>query len=112
MGRTGRRSPPRWAAPPRAAASNWSEPSSGRRGSSASTSRMTRMSDAAPTPGDTITPHPATQFSALWRGGEPPDLAEFLGRLGPLPEADLVAVLLVDQRRRWEAGHRTACEEY
>lgn len=71
------------------------------------------MNDSAQGPvGDTIAPHPATQFSGLWRGGEPPDLAGFLARLGPLPEADLVAVLLVDQRRRWEVGRPLGCEDY
>src|SRR6516225_348479 len=55
---------------------------------------------------------PAQQLWELWRQGQQPDVQEFLARAGPLPRAQLLAVLRVDQRERWQGGERILVETY
>jgi serine/threonine-protein kinase len=47
-----------------------------------------------------------------WRQGERPDVAAFLAHHPGLHGADLVAVLLIDQRERWRLGERVPAESY
>ncbi len=54
----------------------------------------------------------AGQLLRLWRAGERPDVRDFLARAGPLAPAELAAVLLIDQRERWERGERPPAETY
>jgi tetratricopeptide (TPR) repeat protein len=54
----------------------------------------------------------AAQLGRLWQQGGRPDLDAFLGRVGPLPPAQLAAVLRVDQRQRWLAGEPVPAEAY
>ncbi len=57
-------------------------------------------------------PSPAEQLWALWRRGQRPDVDAFLAQSGPLPPAQVAAVLRVDQRERWQAGERVLAETY
>jgi tetratricopeptide (TPR) repeat protein len=67
-------------------------------------------------PGDTAPSgawqEPDELLSRLWRQGHGPDVAAFLAGAGTLSPAQLVAVLAVDQQRRWQAGERVPAEEY
>jgi serine/threonine-protein kinase len=47
-----------------------------------------------------------------WQQGGRPHVDAFLAGVGPLPPAELAAVLRVDQRRRWQAGERVRAETY
>ncbi len=44
---------------------------------------------------------PAEAFEQRWNNGQRPDLSAFLRETGPLPLAQLAAVVLLDQRFRW-----------
>jgi serine/threonine protein kinase/tetratricopeptide (TPR) repeat protein len=55
---------------------------------------------------------PTGQLSCLWLCGQAPDVQEFLAALGPLDPAQVVALLRVDQRERWQRGERVAAEDY
>ncbi len=55
---------------------------------------------------------PDVQLWQRWRRGERVDLGEFLAGRGDLGATELVAVLLVDQRERWQVGERTPAENY
>src|SRR5262249_27055005 len=51
----------------------------------------------------------------LWpvgRQGARPDLSRFLTAAGPLPTAQLAAVLTVDPNERWQCGDRVIAETY
>lgn len=48
----------------------------------------------------------------LWQQGRRVDLAEFLAGLSDLEPVELVQVLLVDQRERWQLGERVPAEAY
>ena len=47
---------------------------------------------------------PAQQLEDLWRHGEQPDVQDFIRRQAIQAPSQLVAVLCVDQWRRWHAG--------
>jgi serine/threonine-protein kinase len=55
---------------------------------------------------------PAGELLRRWEQGDAPDVATFLARAGPLPPAELAAVLRVDQRQRWRRGERVPAESY
>src|SRR5260370_28407526 len=55
---------------------------------------------------------PAQQLEDLWRHGEQPDVQDFIRRQAIQAPSQLVAVLCVDQWRRWHAGGRIAAERY
>jgi eukaryotic-like serine/threonine-protein kinase len=55
---------------------------------------------------------PARRLWALWRQGQRPDMREFLSHSGHLIPAQVAAVLLVDQRERWQQGERIPAETY
>src|SRR4051812_24469576 len=55
---------------------------------------------------------PDAALDRLWREGLRPDLRAFLAAAGPLELEDLLAVVRVDQRRRWLAGERVAVAAY
>ncbi len=57
-------------------------------------------------------PTPAEQLWSLWHRGQRPDVDAFLAGSGPLPPAQVAAVLRVDQRERWQAGERVFAESY
>jgi WD40 repeat protein/serine/threonine protein kinase len=57
-------------------------------------------------------PHPAQRLHLLWGQGQRPDVQQFLAGAGPLPAAEVAAVLLVDQRERWRIGERIPAEDY
>src|SRR5262249_57830543 len=57
-------------------------------------------------------PEPAERLRRLWREGRHPHVDAFLAEAGPLPPAQVAAVLRVDQRQRWAAGERVGAEEY
>jgi serine/threonine-protein kinase len=67
------------------------------------------MSD--PTPAQPPREGPVERLLHLWRQGERPDLDAFLAEVGPLPPAELAAVLRADQRQRWQAGERVPAED-
>jgi serine/threonine protein kinase len=53
------------------------------------------------------------QFIALWEAGDsPPDVFRFLEEHSEAPHDEQVAVLLVDQTRRWRSGAARQVEEY
>jgi WD40 repeat protein/serine/threonine protein kinase len=52
------------------------------------------------------------QLWHLWRQGHRPDVASFLARAGDVAPGQLVAVLLIDQRERWQAGETIVVEQY
>jgi serine/threonine protein kinase/tetratricopeptide (TPR) repeat protein len=49
---------------------------------------------------------------SLWRQGQRPDLQDFLCDAGQLTCIQLAAVLLIDQRERWQDGERIPAESY
>src|SRR5262249_47532023 len=55
---------------------------------------------------------PADQLARCWRQGRAPDVHVFLAGAGALCAADVVRVLLVDQRERWRRGERPTAAEY
>ena len=55
---------------------------------------------------------PAQQLEDLWRHGEQPDVGDFIRRQAIQAPSQLVAVLCVDQWRRWHAGERIQAERY
>jgi serine/threonine-protein kinase len=55
---------------------------------------------------------PAEELWRLWRQGQAPDVDAFVARLGPLPAAQVAALLRIDQRERWRAGERVLAESY
>jgi WD40 repeat protein len=68
------------------------------------------FSDRDQTPG--VAPDAARQLWTLWRRGQPPKVAEFLALAGSLTPVQTAAVLLVDQRERWQTGDRVSAETY
>jgi serine/threonine-protein kinase len=72
------------------------------------------MNDSTPGPPAAATDpaDPAEQLCHLWRNGQRPELGDFLARLGPLKNEQLVEVLHVDQRERWHAGEPVPAETY
>ena len=53
------------------------------------------------------------QFEALWDSGDsPPDLVSFLEQHGPSADDDVVAVVLLDQKRRWKTDSPLKVEDY
>src|SRR5262249_40310279 len=57
-------------------------------------------------------PTPAERLSLCWARGERPNPEDFLAGVGPLSPSELIAVLHVDQRLRWQAGDRVLVEDY
>jgi serine/threonine-protein kinase len=55
---------------------------------------------------------PAERLRQLWQEGQRPDLDGFLAQFGPLTPEQLVDLLHVDQRERWQAGERIPAEAY
>src|ERR1700741_5047266 len=52
------------------------------------------------------------QLWQRWRQGQPIDVGEFLAGFPDLTATELVAVLLLDQRERWQVGERVPAESY
>jgi serine/threonine protein kinase len=69
---------------------------------------MTNSADSPTRSGSDL----ALQLWQLWRQGRRPDLRQFLAAAGEVRPAELLAVLRVDQRERWQAGERPPAEEY
>jgi serine/threonine-protein kinase len=69
------------------------------------------MGEAEPTP-TPLPQDPARRLWALWQQGPPPEVRAFVAAAGPLSAAQLAAVLLVDQRERWQRGERILAEAY
>jgi serine/threonine protein kinase len=55
---------------------------------------------------------PDQRLQQLWQQGQRPDLEEFLAGAGDLSPAQALAVLLVDQRQRWQREERFEAEQY
>jgi hypothetical protein len=55
---------------------------------------------------------PAWEWLRRWRAGAAGDVRAFLAGAGPLPPEQVVAVLLVEQRERWQRGQRVPAETY
>jgi hypothetical protein len=55
---------------------------------------------------------PAQQLWERWRQGQQPDVHEFLTQAGALARTQLLAVLRVDQRERWQRGELILVETY
>src|SRR5919197_1407233 len=55
---------------------------------------------------------PAQRLWGEWREGRQPDVQEFVAQSGDLSADQLVAVLRVDQRERWQRGERLPAETY
>ncbi len=68
------------------------------------------MAETALTPPVVPDESPAQRWLHEWRAG--PNVSDFLAQFGPLPPAQIVAVLLVDQRERWQRGERILAETY
>src|ERR1700722_16930499 len=52
------------------------------------------------------------QLSQFWRQVQHGDVGEFLAGFADLPVTELVAVLLVEQSKRWQRGERIPAEHY
>jgi predicted Ser/Thr protein kinase len=65
-----------------------------------------------PAPSGEAPPDAVERLGRLWRQGRRPDVDAFLAEAGPLPTAEVAAVLRVDQRQRWQAGERVSAEDY
>ncbi len=59
-----------------------------------------------------ISASPARRLWQLWREGQQPDVCSFLSTVQALLPAEVAAVLLVDQRERWQLGERVPAEVY
>jgi serine/threonine protein kinase len=57
-------------------------------------------------------PELARRLGALWDAGQRPDVRHYLAGAGAVSRGDLLAVLLVDQQRRWQAGEAVPAEDY
>src|SRR5262245_11264702 len=55
---------------------------------------------------------PARRLEQLWRRGLRPELGRFLADVGELAPAQLMEVIRIDQRQRWQAGERVTAEAY
>jgi serine/threonine protein kinase/WD40 repeat protein len=55
---------------------------------------------------------PAERLQRLWEEGRQPDLDLFLAETGSLTPEQLIVVLRVDQRRRWQQGAPVRAEAY
>src|SRR5688572_13752280 len=55
---------------------------------------------------------PAQELLRRWWLGQAPDVGDFLAQAGELSLDDIVSVLQVDQRARWERGERIVAESY
>src|SRR5688572_25131697 len=55
---------------------------------------------------------PVEAFQRRWSEGRCPDVDAFLAEAGPLPPAQVAAVLRADQRHRWQIGQRVPAEDY
>jgi hypothetical protein len=75
---------------------------------------MTGTTPFPPAPPEPARPaeDPAERLRRLWDEGRPPDVDAFLAQVGPLPPAQVAAVLRADQRGRWQAGAPVPAEDY
>src|SRR5262249_32544028 len=107
---SGPRSPSRWAGLHRPAASSSRGRWSGLWRNSDWTAQAMRMTKPDPSTWDALD----LALESLWDQGQRPDVRGFLeARGGPaLGPDDVLAVLLVDQRRRWLAGERVDLAAY
>jgi eukaryotic-like serine/threonine-protein kinase len=55
---------------------------------------------------------PAELLCRLWQDGKRPNLDDFLAQTGPMSPEQLVEVLHVDQRERWQTGEPIPAETY
>ncbi|MGL4554136.1 MAG: WD40 repeat domain-containing serine/threonine protein kinase [Gemmataceae bacterium] len=55
---------------------------------------------------------PEQRLWQLWRQGRGPDVRAFLANCPGLAQADVVAVISVDQYERWQRGERPLAEDY
>src|SRR6516165_562829 len=112
----GPRSPQTWEAPRWPAASSYRAPSSGCPRSLAWKGRRMKTIDQSPdpAPGVASAETVVSALEAIWDRGEQPNVRAFLtARGGPELALDhLLAVLRVDQRRRWLAGDRIDVRSY
>src|SRR5947209_4098316 len=75
------------------------------------------MKDSTPVPTSVAErpgeqPDAAERLRQLWLQGRRPDVGAFLAGFGPLPPAEVAAVLRVDQGHRWRSGERIPAETY
>jgi serine/threonine-protein kinase len=70
------------------------------------------MSDSLPARPPPDGAAPDERLLQLWRLGQRPDVRDFLAQTGELTPAQVLAVLQVDQRQRWESGERAPAETY
>jgi hypothetical protein len=52
------------------------------------------------------------RFGRLWREGQRPDVWQFIAQAGALTDAEVSAILCMDQRQKWQTGERVPAEEY
>src|SRR5438876_1182241 len=71
-----------------------------------STNDLTSLSDS-PDPLE-----PAEQLLRLWEQGQQPDLDTFLSQIGSPTSEQLIVILRVDQRQRWQRGAAAPLETY
>jgi serine/threonine-protein kinase len=74
---------------------------------------MNSMNDSTPSPLDSLDPlDPAEQLQRLWEQGQRPDLDTFLTQIGSLTPEQMIVILRVDQRQRWQQGAPVRAEAY
>jgi eukaryotic-like serine/threonine-protein kinase len=75
---------------------------------------MTELFDAGLHPSGAPPPRkdPSEELSQQWQQGQRPDVHAFVVHAGPLTPAQLLAVLRVDQRERWQTGELIGAEAY
>src|SRR6516164_8738675 len=74
---------------------------------------MNSMNDSTPSPLDSLDPlDPAEQLQRLWEQGQRPDLDTFLTQIGSLTPEQMIVILRVDQRQRWQQGAPVRAETY
>src|SRR5687767_8964441 len=72
------------------------------------------MNQSTPLPADPTAARsePAQELLRRWWLGQSPDVRDFLSQAGELSLDEIVTVLQVDQRARWERGERVLAEAY
>src|SRR2546426_148990 len=73
---------------------------------------MSEPTEQAAAENPNVSQEPDRRLWLLWHQGQRPDVQQFLAGFGDLSLAQLVAVLAVDQRQRWQRGERVPAERY